>query len=114
MDANIFIWMLVIVIQWKCSRSLSISDAISEDITFLHKIFPVPPSMRAIIEVDVTFPIRHVRKQDRNPLMGIYTTQNHIDIKRQCTYVAYGQLKNSNLFPRIQLDEADDRPTKFL
>ena len=58
MDARSCI-LLAILTQGKLICSMSISGEISEDITFLHilnKAFPVPPSMRAIIQVDVSFP----------------------------------------------------------
>ena len=58
MDVRILIWTLILT-HGK-SRSMSVSGVISKDITFLHKRFPVPPSMRAIIEVDVSYPINSI------------------------------------------------------
>ena len=108
MDVRICIWTLILT-QRK-SHSLSIFGEISKDITFLHKVFPVPPSTRAIIEVDVSYPINSIG----NPFMGIYTTLDHINIRKQCTYIRYGQLANANLHPRIRLDESDIESTKCL
>ena len=103
--------MLVILTQQMVMRSISISGKISEDITFLHKMFPVPPSKRAIIEVDVSYP----NSSDRihNPIMGIYTTHNHVNIKKQCSYVQYSQLGNQVLHPTIRLDESDIQTSKM-
>ena len=62
-----------------------ISGEISEDITFLHKTFPVPPSIEAIIEVDAYDPNLSLTDQGHYPILGIYTTQDHVNIKKQCT-----------------------------
>ena len=47
-------------------------------------------------------------------MIGIYTTTDHINIKRQCTHVPYVQLANGNLHRPIRLDESDIRPPKCL
>ena len=47
-------------------------------------------------------------------MIGIYTTMNHINIKKQCTHVPYVQLANGNLHRPIRLDESDIRPPKCL
>ena len=94
--------------------SVSISGVISKDITFLHKTFPVPPSMRATIEVDVSYADSPLRKQGHYPRMGIYTTMDHINVKKRCTYIPFGQLANHHLHPRLTLDESDFRPPKCL
>ena len=86
----------------KVPGSISISSDITEHITFLHKTFPVPPSMRAIIEVDVSYPNSSDRIHDL--IMGIYTTYNHVLIIKQCSYVQYTQLGNQGLHPTIRLD----------
>ena len=112
MDVRILIWTLILI-QRK-SHSMSISDVISEDVTFLHKTFPVPPSMRAIIQMDVSYPISSVKIPDNYPIMGIYTTNDHINIKKQCTYIRYGQLANQVLHPRIRLDGSDIQPPHCL
>ena len=94
--------------------SMSISGKISEDITFLHKPFPVPPSKRAIKEVDVSYPISSVRKQGIDLVMGFYTTNDHIDIQKQCVHIRYCQLKNSFLHRQIRLDDSELKPPKCL
>ena len=98
---------LIVSIQFKltCSVTTSISGVISEDITFLHKAFSVPPSKRAIIEVNVSFLDRLIVQQGHRPIIGIYTTQDHINIKKQCTNLEYGQLANENMHPKIRIDE---------
>ena len=103
MFARIFI-LIVILLQQMVIGSMSVSGKISEDITFLHKPFPVPPSMRAIIQVDVTYAISSVRRQGIDPVMGIYTTKEHVNIQKQCVHIRYGQLKNSFLHRPIRLD----------
>ena len=102
---RIFILLVVVSTQFKLICSTSISGVISEDITFLHKQFPVPPSMRAIIEVDAAFPDIFIKQQEHCPAIGIDTTDNHTNIKKQCTDLEYGQLANQNLHPKIRNDE---------
>ena len=116
MDLRIFtiFIILVILIHGNLILSISISGEISENITFLRKTFPVPPSMRAIIEVDVSFPESSIRILGYNPMIGIYTTKDHVKIKKQCTYVPYDQLANGNLHRPIRLDESDIQPPKCL
>ena len=104
MDIRIFILILILP-HWNLIHSMSISSEISEGVTFLHKTFPVPPSMRAIIEMGVYYPISSVQGRN-NPIIGIYTTENHINIKKQCTHVGYSQLGNKYLHPRIRLHES--------
>ena len=98
---------LIVSMQFKftCSVTTSFFGVISEDITFLHKTFPVPPSIRAIIEVDAAFPDISIRQQGHCPATGIYTTDNHTNIKKRCTYLEFGQLANGNLHPKIRNDE---------
>ena len=112
MDVKILI--LLMIFRQKVTASISISDEISEDITFLHKNFSAPPSKRAIIEVDVSCPIVSTGTQTISPVMGIYTTEDHINIKKQCVHTKYGQLKNSNLHRPIRLDESELKPPKCL
>ena len=89
----LFLLILAAFAQWKCSYSTSISGVILEDITFLHKTFPVPPSTQAIIEYDVYIP----PTSPSGLTMGIYTTQDHTNIQNQCTETRYGQLGNKHL-----------------
>ena len=109
MDVTMFI-VLIVSMQFKLASSVttSISGVISEDIIFLHKTFPVSPSMRAIIEVDAAFPDIFIKQQGNCPAIGIYTTDNHTNIKKRCTYLDYGQLANGNLHPNIRNDEGRD------
>ena len=90
-----------IIIQWKCCYSVSlltsISSEISDDVTFIHKTFPVPPSKRAIIEVDVSYP----KNASYFPKLGIYTTQDHTNIRNRCQVSEFGQFGNGNLHPGI-------------
>ena len=79
------------------TTSVSGSIADSEDVTFIHETFPVPPSKRAKIGVDV-YPPNHIPF----PVwIGIYTTRDHVNIKRQCTESVYGQVKNRDLHLEI-------------
>ena len=98
---------IIISIKWTFSLSVSVSGEISKDVAFFHELFPVQPSMRAIIGIYVSYPESSVRKHGHNPRIGIYTTQDHINIFKKCTYARNGQLANANLYPPIRLDESD-------
>ena len=113
MDMKIFT-VLVFLTQfhWTLSLTTSISGEISEDVTFILKRFPVPPSIRAIIEVDVYDTVSSLRPT--YPMMGIYTTNNHVNIEKQCTYLRYGQLGNQNLHIRIRNDRSNFRNPRCL
>ena len=75
------------------SMTASISGKISQDITFLHKMFPVPPSKRAIIEVHLSYTISSVRMQGNQPIMGIYATKDDVNIKKQCPHTERSQMQ---------------------
>ena len=94
---------------------MSVSSRISDNVKFVYETFPVPPSMRAIIEVNVYHPVYGYYHQNVNsehfPILGIYT-QNHMNIKNQCTHTKYGQLLNFNLHPGITLDTHHSKPLK--
>ena len=114
-DPKIFI-VLVVSTHWTCSLMTTISGEVSEDITFLHKTFPVPPSMRAIIKVDVSYPISSVGNpfigtKGHLPVIEFYTTDNHVNVKSQCTSTKYGQVSNTNLKIRLRLH---NKPLKCL
>ena len=79
----------------------SISGRISENVTFIHKTFPILPSKRAIIQVDVSYPDRLLGLYGKWPMMGIYTTQDHVNIRKRCTYFSYGQVGNRDLHPSL-------------
>ena len=106
------LFVLAAFAQWNLTSSVktSVSGEISEDITFIHKMFPVPPSKRAIIEVSVRVPGKFIRKSRRYPMMGIYTTQDHINIRKKCIHRPYGQLLNRNLHPGITMNQHLSRP----
>ena len=107
-----FCW--VVTTKWTWCLTTSISGVISDDVTFIHKTFPVPPSKRAIIEVNVSFPYRYIVQRRKYPLMGIYTTKDHINLKKQCTSIWYGQLVNENLHLRIRKDRGHTQTPKCL
>ena len=95
--------------MWSYSQSASVSGIISEDVMFIYKTFPVLSSMRAIIQVDVYYPINSVRKQGNYPMMGIYTTGDHINIIQRCTHVDHGQFINRDMHPVITIAQNHSR-----
>ena len=99
MDARIYITLLVFT-QLNRIYAMTISGSVSDDVKFIYKKFPVQSSMRAIIEVDVYYP-------DSNPILGIYTTRDHVNIKQKCVIKRYGQLENKNMHPGITMLGSD-------
>ena len=93
MDTKIYYFWLVTIVQgrWAYSITTSVSGEISEHLTFIHKTFPGAAAKRVIIEYDV-----HVQDEwALLPILGIYTTQDHVNLKRNCTYRSYGQVRNT-------------------
>ena len=107
MDVKIWILLLVLT-RWMGIHSVTISGSVSDHIEFIYEQFPVPPSTRAIIEVDVSYPADTFHF----PILGIYTSPDHINIKSKCVRIRYGQLLNYNLHPGITLDRCASKPLK--
>ena len=88
-------------------QPVSLSGVVSDDVTFIHQTFPVPPSTRAIIEVD----LHYQRDVERSyPILGIYTTEDHINIDKKCTETQYGQVWNRDLHPGLTVNRNDSNP----
>ena len=108
MDMNVVMFIVVFVfVQLNLTTALirASSGVISEDMTFIYHQFPVPPSVRAIIEVDVSYPINSIGMQGTDPVLGIYTTNSHINIGKECTQNFYGQLLNRELHPVLTTED---------
>ena len=90
------------------TMTASVSGSVSEDVTFIHETFPVPPSTRAIIGVDVSYSITSITyywwQTYLLPVIGIYTAQDHINIKKQCLHESIGQVRNGYLHRKIFTD----------
>ena len=84
MEVKLFILLTFAQCKWIYPAHVSVSGEISEDITFLHKTFPVPLSMRAIIEVNVSYPDISRLQKGHYLRVGIYTTKDHVNIIKQC------------------------------
>ena len=106
MDNRVY-FLLVAFVQLKLSHShkTSVSGEVSNNVPFLHKTFPVPPSKRAIIDVNVSYPISSVRMQGNYPFLRIYTTKEHVNIEKQCVQNLYGQLLNRDLHPALSTEQ---------
>ena len=106
------LFLLTAFTQWKLTLCVNtmVSGVISDDLTFIHKTFSVPPSERAIIKVDLLVPSSSIRILRRYPMIGIYTTQDHINIRKQCIYRPYGQLLNRDLHPELTMNQNRSAP----
>ena len=117
MDMEVrILFVLVVFTQWGWIYPIttSISGEISDDVTFIHKTFLVPPSMRAIIRYHVYYHKSSWIKWRFLPMIGIYTTPDHINIRRQCTEIHYGQVKNRNLHVRLRYDVCRNGPSDII
>ena len=96
MDAKIYYFWLVICMHWKLAHSnaTSVSGEVLEDVIFFHKTFPGLPSERAIIEYSISYPYFSSTTIWEHLILGIYTTQDHVNIVKNCTYIYYGQMRN--------------------
>ena len=79
--------------QWKWAHSITTSIS-GEDVTFIHNTFPGPPSDRAIIDYSVCY---HYSAFWDSLMLGIYTTQDHVNMERKCTHKSYGQVRNTDM-----------------
>ena len=74
-------------------HSLSVSGRIENDTTFFYRKIPTDsPLSSATIDYTVTFPIglEYVN-------FGVYTTKDHINLQKRCTYHMYEQLGNKKM-----------------
>ena len=101
MEVKLFILLTFTRCKWTYPAHVSVSGEISEDITFLHKTFPVLPSMRVIIEVNVSYPDISRLQKGHYLRVWIYTTKDHVNIIKQCVDKDTGQLGNEYLHPPI-------------
>ena len=73
--------------------SLSVSGRIENETTFFYRKIPTDsPKSSATIDYAVTFPIsvEYVN-------LGVYTTNDHINLQKRCTYHMYEQLGNKKM-----------------
>ena len=97
MYVNLFIVLLgQVLCNWTHCAMDSVFGSISGNKTmFIQDMFNIPPSQRAIIEVDVYYQWE-TPYQWKTPILGIYATQDHVNIKRRCTESLYGQVENGD------------------
>ena len=100
---------LLILTQWRWTNSIAVCGSVSDDANFIYEKFPLQSSMRAIIEVDVYYPYYKYLNNWFFPILGIYTTKDHINIRSKCTHNQYGQIRNENLHPGITVDPSGVR-----
>ena len=60
----------------------------------------------------MSYPVNSVRMKGNSPVMGIYTTKDHINIEKQCIHTRYGQLRNRGLYQELTLDQQQSRKLK--
>ena len=85
---------------------MTVFGVISDDVKFIYQTFPVPLSMRAIIEVDVSYPDISAGPY---PILGIYITQDHPNLKVKCSIKRFGQFGNTDMHPGITMDPYEAR-----
>ena len=90
---------VILLTQYSASAT-SVSGVISKDIRFFHEPFPVPPSKRAIIGIDLVYSDTGLSIQ---PSIGIYTTCDHVNIRKRCRQSSIGQLANRELHRHVEL-----------
>ena len=109
MGVHIFLVLLGLMqSNWIYCKTTSVAGSVSENVTFIHGMFPVEPSKRAKIQVDVF--LQNLRSPD--VCMEIHTTQDDVNIKRQCTERLYGQVRNRDLHACLIEDSGNDAPLK--
>ena len=88
--------MLLVFTQLNRIYSTTISGEVSEDVKFIYEKFPVKSSMRAC--VDVYYPDSSTGPY---PILGIYTTEDQVNIKQKCALKRYGQFGNTYIYIQV-------------
>ena len=93
----VIIWCCILAIVLPSEARYTVSHTITEDKLFYYRILSGYPAISATIEYSITY------KANSKLKMDIYTNENHKNLKKQCTSVYYGQLRNENLHTFIRL-----------
>ena len=88
-------WIILITFCWRGIFSLSVSGTIEDDISFYYEELLVQPSLSATISYSITYPLTY---HDDYVDFQLYTTQNHENIGKRCSFRKYGQTLNRYLY----------------
>ena len=77
--------------------TLTVNGEIKDDRPFYYETFDTPPSKSAPLEYTFTFPGDYVH-------LHFYTAQDHINIKKKCSFLDYGQVLNYNMHKEFDLE----------
>ena len=100
MDARLCM-LLVLLLHCNFSHSVHIFGTITENIKFFYRKLPVSPSVRVIIEFNISYSQQNLG--NNYPSMGIYTSYPKLNIENRCSYQQFGQLRNENLHPFLRV-----------
>ena len=88
--------------------SLSINGTITYDTHFFYRKFQTPPSKLASFEYIVTFPF-----QMKYVNLFFYTTENHVNIKEQCSVRTYDQVMYKSMHQEFRTSHKACPDSKF-
>ena len=94
--------MLTLVLVTGCREvsSVTVTGQIMDDRSFYYRRLPAPPSKSATIEYTIMFPGDYVD-------LHIYTTEIHINLKKKCSYLVYGQFLNTIMNQEFSLERRE-------
>ena len=91
-----FYLMLVLVLTSNSAvSSVTVEGEITDDRSFYYRKLPAPPSKSARIEYTIMFPGDYVD-------LHIHTTEDHINIDKQCSFLPYGQFFNFRMHQELK------------
>ena len=90
---------------WECVHSILLNGPIVNDISFFHSKLSIQASKSATIEFWITLP-----KNFEYVNLYIYTTENHINVDKKCSYLSHGQVANDDLHQELSSERNSCQP----
>ena len=93
-----FLLAIIITTLWKPILSLDVIGTINEDCQFYYRKLSNIPSTLTTIEYFISYNQSIILVENSTDLvMGIYTTEDNINLETKCSNAVYGQLRNDSL-----------------
>ena len=107
-------FLLLILMPHMVRNNVTISDVLTKETSFYYRRFQTFPSQLATVEYSVIFNLTRISYlcdgNGCNVILDIYTTEQDINLKTNCSNDSFGQLRNENLRTSLKLRY---RPYRF-
>ena len=99
--------LMLILLPNIATSSVSISNVVGNDTNFHYRTFPTFPSKLATLEYSLLFNITeinyHCRRDGCRVALDMYTTEDDLNLKMNCSNDSFGQLRNRNLHTKLSI-----------